>query len=378
MQISERYKLKIPEARDGLFKTIELYKELFHAIDALIFYNRFIGVEFTHEMRSKLNNIQYTNLAALEIAIINLQESYQVLTKMLDSLGHESEYTNNLLNEAALIIDSHAEAIKSINEILASAEAADTLDAITGLIDMLNGNSGDIMAALRAKAEASEVAALKERIGQLEYQVQHFDRFGVITDESDNSEYYITALNGAITLKETDKTLVNKAVLALDIPGADDISSNILLPIDIMECGISWVSNSPVVVQDNGIVTRPEYGKDPVDVVLTAKISKGPFSASKEIEVRVTPITAYEQLVTDMNSLALPLSPITGDISLPTSIGAVSLTWASSDESYLLPTGKLVKRPASHELDKSIVLIAIGSLEEEIRTKPFPLVILRQ
>ena len=58
MQTSEHYKLKIPEARDGLFKIIELYKDLFHAFDALVFSNRFIGVEFSHEMRSKLNNIQ--------------------------------------------------------------------------------------------------------------------------------------------------------------------------------------------------------------------------------------------------------------------------------------------------------------------------------
>ena len=378
MQTSEHYKLKIPEARDGLFKMVELYKELFHAIDALIYDSRFIGVEFSHEMRSKLNNIQYTSLTALEVAVINLQEGYQALAKLFEDISRESGNIYGLLEDLDIILSGHTQDIGDINATLAAAGAVETLDAITGLINMLNGNAGDIMAALMAKAEASDVSDLKERMDKLEYQVGQFDRFGIITDESNGSEYYITASNGVITLKETDKTLANRAILALDIPGADNITANILLPIDMMGCEISWVSHNPEIVLYNGIVNRSAYGEAPADVTLTAIITKGLFSGSKDLEVHIMPITTYEQLIIDMSGLTLPPEPIMGSISLPASIGAVFLTWASSDESFILPTGELVKRPAAHELDKSVILTAIGELEGEVRTKPFPLVILKQ
>lgn len=57
---------------------------------------------------------------------------------------------------------------------------------------------------------------------------------------------------------------------------------------------ISWKSSNPSVITDTGVVTRPEVGEAPAAVVLTATVTKGGITRSKNIPVTVLPSRAAE------------------------------------------------------------------------------------
>lgn len=86
------------------------------------------------------------------------------------------------------------------------------------------------------------------------------------------------------------EALVEDIYNQLSIPFANDIRSNILLPLSVSNVGITWQSSNLDVITNSGIVSRHET--DDIHVSLTATISKAGFTRVKEIEVLVKSQTA--------------------------------------------------------------------------------------
>ncbi|MDO9628997.1 MAG: InlB B-repeat-containing protein, partial [Acholeplasmataceae bacterium] len=81
------------------------------------------------------------------------------------------------------------------------------------------------------------------------------------------------------------ETLVNDIYNSLAIPFANDIRSNISLPLSISNVSITWQSSNTAIISNTGLVTRDET--DDIHVSLTATISKAGYTMVKEIEVLV-------------------------------------------------------------------------------------------
>ena len=93
----------------------------------------------------------------------------------------------------------------------------------------------------------------------------------------------------------------------LEIPEADSVRSNLLLPSLIGDgVNISWGSSKSRVVSDQGLVTRPAIGSEPVVVTLTATLQYNNASNTKCIDVTVLPrYSDAESVVKDLNNLKI-------------------------------------------------------------------------
>lgn len=92
---------------------------------------------------------------------------------------------------------------------------------------------------------------------------------------------------------ETDEEIVKKTKDVLVIGYSEDDSAlstttNLILPSTGMEGSvISWSSDKPEIIANNGIVTRPSFGSGSQLVTLTATISKGEVSETKLFNITV-------------------------------------------------------------------------------------------
>lgn len=81
----------------------------------------------------------------------------------------------------------------------------------------------------------------------------------------------------------SDEVAVATAKTALSLGDTSAIISNLALPTSsINETSISWVSSNTNVISNDGTVTRPENGAGDASVTLTATITKGTITATKE------------------------------------------------------------------------------------------------
>lgn len=99
---------------------------------------------------------------------------------------------------------------------------------------------------------------------------------------------------------ESDPSDVLKAKEELSI-GSGEIYEDILLPPNgYGETVISWESNTPEVVSNDGKVFRPEYGQADVGVILTATITKGKYK-----ETKIFNVTVKAKLLSQVNNFQI-------------------------------------------------------------------------
>ena len=136
---------------------------------------------------------------------------------------------------------------------------------------------------------------------------------------------------------------------------------------------ISWASSNPAVIATDGTVVRPE---EDTQVTLTATISLGQVSDTKEFTVTVPKQNPNGDLAIYRDQLTLGAGYIAGDLELPDSIGAASITWTSSDEEFITSEGN-VTRPQNG--NAAVTLTATLSLDgADDVTKDIKLVVLEQ
>jgi pectate lyase len=98
------------------------------------------------------------------------------------------------------------------------------------------------------------------------------------------------------------EVLIQTIYNELTIPFQNDVRSNLFLAQVMYHVPITWTSSNPAVITDQGIVSRDE--QDDIHVSMTATISKGGITLTKEFEVLVKAISGTVDFSEDDYALA--------------------------------------------------------------------------
>jgi len=161
---------------------------------------------------------------------------------------------------------------------------------------------------------------------------------------------------------------------ALDLGDLSGVTSNLELPTSgAGGTAVSWTSSNPAVISADGTVTRPVAGGSATPVTLTATLTKGSATATKQFTATVLPdLTDAEKLADDAQHLTVAnLDDVRGNLGLPSAGGyRSSVDWASSDPSIIDATG-VVQRPRYGMPDATVTLTATLRLGDATTSRAF-------
>jgi len=149
---------------------------------------------------------------------------------------------------------------------------------------------------------------------------------------------------------------------AIYIGNIHTIESDLILPTQgAWGSTITWSSSNPAIISNEGKVTRPPAGQPDAEVILTATITKGQASDTREFVCTVlAELTDQAKAEADASTIDLgDISHVVSNLTLPTvglTYGSV-ITWESSDPDIIAPDGK-VTRPEYGEGNATITLTA--------------------
>ena len=140
-----------------------------------------------------------------------------------------------------------------------------------------------------------------------------------------------------VALPITDLESVTLAKEDLNISATlNAIDGNIALATDgLYDTTITWISSNSAIISTTGVVTRPSFSDGNQVVELTATISKGAESVTKVFELTVLKLAISDAEIVANVKNALDLgdtSALTSNLTLPTEIDGVSITWSSSSD----------------------------------------------
>jgi len=172
----------------------------------------------------------------------------------------------------------------------------------------------------------------------------------------------------AVTLAKTDLT-IEGTLSAID-------SDLTLKTVGLYGTTISWSSSS--YISSDGKVTRPSFTEGNQDITLIATITKGSESITKEFMVKVLklPITDAESVANVKASFDLgDTSAVTSNLTLPTEIDGVTITWSSSGDGI---SDSGVINPDNYQgVNKTATLTATLIKGDATDTKEFTVTILK-
>lgn len=151
----------------------------------------------------------------------------------------------------------------------------------------------------------------------------------------------------------TDGQAVVKDLAALKLP--EKVKENIDLPV-VGENGttISWSSSAPESISNTGLVVRPNVGESDATVTLTATVTKGTESDTKEFTIIVVAWNTEDEVADAAKQIKWSLiagantsiNLVTSDLDLPAQVGReVNVTWVSSNKSFCEDDGT-INRPS--------------------------------
>lgn len=153
----------------------------------------------------------------------------------------------------------------------------------------------------------------------------------------------------------------------------DEIITDLSFPDSIFGTSITWESDAPDIITNEGKVHRPSYDKGDQVVIITATLSDGKNIVTREFTVTVKRRPSDSEAVKmDAETLAVHnIHDVRGNLALPT-VGenGSTITWKSEDPSIITPTGE-VKRPEYGSGDANVKLTATLTLNDETVTKAF-------
>ncbi|MCK9170683.1 MAG: hypothetical protein M0P01_09735 [Treponema sp.] len=168
------------------------------------------------------------------------------------------------------------------------------------------------------------------------------------TSTSNTNSDATTVSNVAAELSATISTAVNTAdpiTLPTEISGYDDVA-------------ITWTSDKTAVISNDGIVTLPE---ETTTVTLTATIKKGSESLTKTISVTVyakgATLTDSDEAELAKSALTITciaigdtLSSVTDNLTLPSTVNGLTVTWGSSNETVITAAGTVTRQDSNTEV----------------------------
>lgn len=144
---------------------------------------------------------------------------------------------------------------------------------------------------------------------------------------------------------------------------------------------VTWTSDKPEFINaETGEVNRPAQGEEAETVTLTAVISNGNDQVSKKFTVSVLPKNPNEDILVYTSQLTLNAGFVSGDISLPETVGEAKVEWSSADPDVIAVEGNTAKVTRFDGENKKVTLTATVTLEgaSEPQTKEFPLTVLAE
>jgi large repetitive protein len=173
-------------------------------------------------------------------------------------------------------------------------------------------------------------------------------------------------------LTATDQERVTRDHAALSLGNLSSVTSNLTLPTSGTNgSSITWTSSQSQFISSTGVVTRPQGTN--AQVTLLASISKGGVNATKLFTATVLRnATDEENVSTAATALALNQpNDVRGNITLPVTSGAATVSWTSSQPAVVDPTGVVTRQSAETQVTLTAKLIA-GSAS---KTKNFNLTV---
>lgn len=153
--------------------------------------------------------------------------------------------------------------------------------------------------------------------------------------------------------KKTNEMYLDEGINALVLP--EETSTNLTLPLEINNVTITWKSNTPSIITNEGIITRKDRdGKGK----LTATFSYLGTTKTKQYEIKILRYTDSELIDLAIKLLEMP-TIVSTNIELPAYIEYdVYVEWTSSDESIMTNNGEITLR----DIDQTVTLTGTFTL----------------
>ena len=188
---------------------------------------------------------------------------------------------------------------------------------------------------------------------------------------------YITVQAQAVVLSDAEKVSIAKEALSLDVT---ETLVDFTLPVTGEQgTTITWESNNAAIAVSgaNATVTRPAVGAEDATVKLTATITSGSATDTKEFTVTVKAQSAdpnVDKVAADKAELTI-ITTAYKNLTLPTEgTEGSAITWASSNEEVIATNGTIT--PSA---DATVVtLTATLTLGDVTETKIFEVTVLPQ
>jgi hypothetical protein len=170
--------------------------------------------------------------------------------------------------------------------------------------------------------------------------------------------------------------IVQNTQIALDQEILNSVRSNIALPTEAAGgVVVSWSSSRPDVLSATGVVTRPQAGAAPVQVTLTATLSKQFVQQTRTFTATVQPFFSDAECVQyDAAAIVIGgnVSEVRSPLSLPASgqEGSV-ISWTSLNPQMLSSAGVVLNRPAHGQGDAEVILRALIRKNQAETTRDF-------
>ncbi|MCD8048593.1 MAG: hypothetical protein LUG52_03150 [Clostridia bacterium] len=197
-----------------------------------------------------------------------------------------------------------------------------------------------------------------------------------------SADPYLTGMVDEVILANTamsadeiaDLAEISENVLLsyVDLGDTSEVESDLTLPTEANGASVTWVSADESIITSEGVITRDLEDKT---TTLTATITLGSVSVTKEFEVTVKAMSAFSYEFANADS-------IKENAYLPSEIDGATLVWTSSDESvisteeiqngdYVIPAGVVTRG----EEDQVVTLTAEITYGNYTETKEYKLTV---
>ena len=193
----------------------------------------------------------------------------------------------------------------------------------------------------------------------------------------DDLKVYSEALSAEDVLAEyladeiAAREVIEKDAAAISVPESTMVDLTLPTVGSTGFTTITWSSSNPDVIAEDGTVTRP--ADQTAEVVLTATITAGETSDTYTFTVQVPAADPAGDIQVYRDQLTLNAGFVSSDLELPSTSGAATVAWTSSNQDVIANDGT-VNRP---DANTDVTLTATLSLDgTEDVTKEFKVTVL--
>jgi hypothetical protein len=177
----------------------------------------------------------------------------------------------------------------------------------------------------------------------------------------------------------TDLEKIAEALVEIDLPS--ETATDLTFPsTGLHDVTITWESSNTDVIANDGTVTIPLFTEGNKTVTVTAYVTIGENTLTKEFSVAVNAATVKtdaEKAQEASDALLLADTLVVSDITLVEASLGATVSWASDKPAYLAADGT-VTRPVEGESNEVVTLTATITLGDTVLTKTFEITVVAE